>query len=232
MVHQKSGSGREESICYGIMVTIKAQMAGGAARAKQQRELAATAYAATAKKCAHCGQPIPLPPCGNFTSARRKKYCNIKCATASTGKMPRRRRGPLPKCKICRRTDTGPLIRRRCYECREHLLRKLDVTGLRTKGDLFANRKNWQSARSTIQRRARETYRTSGLPMICRACGYNRHVEIAHQRAVSEFSDTSTINEINAIDNLMALCPNHHWEQEHGLLVVAVAGFEPTISTV
>ena len=36
--------------------------------------------------------------------------------------------------------------------------------------------------------------------------------------AVSDFDDSALISEINSKDNLIALCPNHHWEYDHGLL--------------
>lgn len=83
---------------------------------------------------------------------------------------------------------------------------------LRSKGLLFGLRSNWQSARSAIQRRARQTWVASGQSLSCTMCGYDKHVEIAHIKAVHEFSDEALIKEINAIENLIALCPNHHWE--------------------
>lgn len=43
-------------------------------------------------------------------------------------------------------------------------------------------------------------------------------MEIAHIKAVSEFEESSTIAEINSIDNLIALCPNHHWEYDNGII--------------
>ena len=47
---------------------------------------------------------------------------------------------------------------------------------------------------------------------------YNKHIEIAHKKAVSDFDDSATIAEINDINNLIALCPNCHWEFDNGLL--------------
>lgn len=88
----------------------------------------------------------------------------------------------------------------------------------RTKGDLFTTFKNWQSARSFIRRNSQEKYLKSGRPLKCKVCGYDKHVEIAHIKAVSEFSDETHIGEINSIDNLVALCPNHHWEYDNGIL--------------
>ena len=46
-------------------------------------------------------------------------------------------------------------------------------------------------------------------------CGYDKTYEVAHIKAVSEFSDDALISEINDINNLIALCPNHHWEFDH-----------------
>ena len=51
----------------------------------------------------------------------------------------------------------------------------------------------------------------------CAICGYNKHIEIAHIKSVSSFNDEATIGEINSIDNLIALCPTHHWEYDNGL---------------
>lgn len=90
-----------------------------------------------------------------------------------------------------------------------------------TKGELFQNRSNWQSARSTIRKLAQDKYQKLGNNNQCVVCGYSNHVEVAHIKAVSEFSDNSTIEEINSIDNLVGLCPNHHWEYDNGLLDIS-----------
>jgi predicted restriction endonuclease len=56
--------------------------------------------------------------------------------------------------------------------------------------------------------------------MACAICGYNQHVEAAHRRPVSDFPDEATVSEINEPANLVYLCPNHHWEHDHGLLTL------------
>jgi len=61
-------------------------------------------------------------------------------------------------------------------------------------------------------------FEQSGSPAACQICGYSLHVEIAHRRPVSDFPDSATMKEINDIANLIILCPNHHWEFDHGLL--------------
>ena len=39
-------------------------------------------------------------------------------------------------------------------------------------------------------------------------------------RPVSEFYENTPIFEINSITNLIALCPNHHWEYDNGILKI------------
>ena len=90
----------------------------------------------------------------------------------------------------------------------------------RTKGELFQKRKNWQSARSTIRKLARDYYEELNPDAKCVVCGYSKHIEVAHIKAVSDFDDNTTIKEINSIDNLIALCPNHHWEYDNGIIKI------------
>lgn len=88
----------------------------------------------------------------------------------------------------------------------------------RTKGDLFSTRKNWQSARSDIRDHAQKTLINAGIEQKCIICGYDKHIEVAHIKAVSEFDDSATVAKINDIKNLIPLCPNHHWEFDHNCL--------------
>lgn len=81
-----------------------------------------------------------------------------------------------------------------------------------TKGEIFSRCKNWQSARTTIRRHAVKIYESSDKPKACNKCGYNKHYEICHIKAVSDFVDETLVEEINSINNLIALCPNCHWE--------------------
>ena len=69
-----------------------------------------------------------------------------------------------------------------------------------------------------VRQLARKLYRCSSKPRVCFICGYSKHVEICHKRPINDFSDDSYILEINDIENLVALCPNHHWEFDHNYL--------------
>lgn len=111
----------------------------------------------------------------------------------------------------------------------KHVKERLDLLGLNlrelknkdinlnklTKGDLFKRYKSWQTARSTIQKQARLIYQNSDKPKKCICCSYDKHYEVAHIKAVSDFDDNTLISEINNVNNLIALCPNHHWEYDN-----------------
>lgn len=88
----------------------------------------------------------------------------------------------------------------------------------KTKRELFDSRNSWQSARSGIRKDACNVFKASGKEYKCIICGYSNHVDIAHIKPVSEFNDNDLISDINNINNLVALCPNHHWEFDAELI--------------
>jgi hypothetical protein len=61
-------------------------------------------------------------------------------------------------------------------------------------------------------------YKRSDKPKYCVNCGYDKHYEVCHIKQVKDFPDTASMAEIHALDNLIALCPNCHWELDHGML--------------
>jgi predicted restriction endonuclease len=86
-----------------------------------------------------------------------------------------------------------------------------------TKGELFKAR-GYFNARSLIQGHALSIWKRFGTENMCSICRYDKYTEVCHIKAVSSFSDNATILEINNISNLISLCPNHHWEYDHGIL--------------
>lgn len=87
-----------------------------------------------------------------------------------------------------------------------------------TKGEVFAKYNNWTQSRVAIQREAKIIYKKSNKPKRCVVCGYNKHYEVAHIKSVSSFNDDILVSEIDNIDNLISLCPNHHWEYDNNKL--------------
>lgn len=205
-------------------------------------------YEENPKRCKHCGQVIPFENRRNdfcdhscaasFNNTGRLRNTKSKVSkgkvdtflnisdeeftksvkNAKTWKEVLVNLGFSPNAGV----DTKNRIRERCAMLKIELgIRKAvpEVNwSTRTKGELFNSSKNWQSARTTIRKMAQKSFEEAEKSHKCIVCGYNKHVEIAHIRAVADFSDGDLLSEINHPDNLVGLCPNHHWEFDNGLI--------------
>lgn len=123
------------------------------------------------------------------------------------------------KCKSCnkefplkRGKNQNFLNRKICDNCLKSKI------GKKTKEEIFSRRKNWQSARTEFRKFAEKEMAKNDLPKKCFICNYNKTAIICHKKAVKDFSDTALLEEISGINNLVYLCPNHHWELDNGLL--------------
>ena len=114
----------------------------------------------------------------------------------------------MKKCKC------GNKIQKRSKKCKECV----KITHKMTLKELKEKVKYQTHAR--IRQLARKVYQKSQKPKECAICGYNLHYDIAHKKDISLFDDNATAEEINQIDNLIALCKNHHWEFDHGHLSI------------
>ena len=104
-------------------------------------------------------------------------------------------------CKLCKSLGLG---HRFCGE---------DITI-----DKAIDKKNGrQNAFGVIRARARKKMEAISC---CQKCGYNKHIEIAHIKPISDFSLDTLVSVVNANDNLIALCPNCHWEHDNGLIKI------------
>ena len=177
-------------------------------------------------KCLNCGKEV------------KNKFCNISCENQYRAKLKRLEYEASPKlCACCGKPLTWK--QRKNKYCSNSCASKINNIGVcrvkksekqttkdvskisiktKTKKDLFEKRKNWQSARSSIRKDAERTIEKLNVEKKCFLCDYDKHIEIAHIKSVSSFSDDSLISEINSINNLVYLCPNHHWEFDHGKL--------------
>ena len=138
-------------------------------------------------------------------------------------------------CEICEETfDLTPIKRnsdyashgyyaaRFCPSCRYIRKRRSGKDGNlpeeRTKQYYYDKYSVSLYARAAITFFARRAYKRAGLPMVCKVCGYNKHAQVCHKKSIADFPMEALIGEINALDNLIALCPNCHWEFDHDFL--------------
>lgn len=140
------------------------------------------------------------------------KFCSRTCAAVfNNKKFPKRR--VMGFCKNC----NIPISRRNkyCLTCKNARNVNFELV---TIGDLRGKRKYQKSSR--IRNLARALYIKSQLPRICLICGYSLHIEICHKIAIKNFSLDTPLSIVNSIDNLLPLCPNHHWELDSGNLIL------------
>jgi hypothetical protein len=194
------------------MITKNAQSLGGYATGKIRKATSLKLYLENPSICLYCGKMI-LPKNGEKPCiAKSKKFCDHSCsAKYSNSRRIRneKNRGGKTICVCCGNTKTRNSV---CTVC------QIEQKSQITKQEIFKNLKNWQTARSTIRKHATRVFERSTKQKICFICGYSNYIEICHIKAVSKFPETATLGEINAIENLVALCPNHHKELDNGIL--------------
>jgi len=173
------------------------------------REQAVTNYYLNPNTCRYCGFIISVKDKQKIRDVRRKRFCNKNCAASFNNKLY-----PKRKCKTCKVI----LVKRKRNKFCSKICKTTINLDSSSKGQLFSRCRNWQAARSTIQHNARRVYFSNDKEKACKVCGYTLHVEVAHIKPVAEFDNETLICEINAMSNLVALCPTHHWEFDKGLL--------------
>lgn len=194
-------------------------------------------YLLNPKKCLICDNIIPL-------NKKRQNYCSKKCVGESIRGKSKSIIGDINDTELVgiynKSTNITIFFKKLGYVSRpskktikliENRLTKLglilndlkvkvDSISELTKKDLFESRKNWQSARSAIAKDARRVFYSNGDKKKCLVCGYSKHIEVAHIKSVNMFNDSVKIKDINKKENLVGLCPNHHWEFDNDILII------------
>lgn len=152
------------------------------------------------RTCQHCGNIF-------IYKAKTQKFCSRSCSAKHINR----------KRKVFKYCGCGALLSNRsrskyCANCRpKHRNRNTSVTLQELKDNYTKSQYH-----AKIREHSRWTYKLSGLPMACKKCGYDLHVDVCHKMDLKDFELTATLYQVNAIDNLVALCKNHHWEFDNG----------------
>ena len=168
-----------------------------------QLEFIAVAY--QKKQCKRCGKDTSNP-----------KFCSSSCAASYNNQFNinniKNRKKKTKQCKNCSEKIYSRLTY--CPKCYSEWNKshRGDIT-LQEAVDSYA-RHHKSSAFALVRTRARMIAKKLGLDT-CVKCGYDKHVEIAHIKAISSFDMSTLISIVNAPENLMPLCPNCHWEHDH-----------------
>ena len=152
------------------------------------------------------------------TAAEIKKtpnhFCSRSCSASHNNKITKLKHGKNCSTKVCKNCTT---IHSRASEFCSQKCKTEDFMKNKTiKESLTAGER--QQKFSGIRGVARNYAKYLPNKTKCQCCGYNKHVEIAHIKAISEFDENDLLFNVNNENNLLALCPNCHWEFDNNLL--------------
>ena len=153
--------------------------------------------------------------CSTLTT--NPKFCCSSCAATYNNKMYPKRQRTRRYCKHCHVEIHGR--RTVCDNCNPSIVDWNEITY----GQLKKLRKYQQNSR--VRALARIAYMKSTKVKRC-ICGYTKHLEVCHITPISSFPDETPVSSINSLDNLIALCPTHHWELDNGILSLDFPDFD------
>lgn len=122
-------------------------------------------------------------------------------------------------CPICGKEKT--IVSELCKDCRKK--QKRQNIKNRTLGSFIDGHKYLAIKCSDIRKDARRTIEESNKEKVCAYChnhDFDQILEVHHIKGILEFDSSTTIGDVNDINNLVWLCPNHHKMLEMGLITL------------
>ena len=147
--------------------------------------------------------------CNNETA--NLKFCSNSCAATYNNKLfPKKKLNrKCNKCENIVKSYRHRLCEYHHNEYKETKYINKTIGEYRQLSSVKGKHPSWVN--SHIRNFARSWFKhLTKLP--CAHCGYDKHVELAHIKAISEFKDTDLLSDVNSADNIIQLCPNCHWE--------------------
>lgn len=151
--------------------------------------------------------------CLNCEAECKNKYCNKTCRIRYRNRMWRRAHPKKLSCLKCGGQRNRGARNGICPNC-------MKQTTLADYHERISAKDKHGSWRNAAIRSHNRTWNKELGAMPCQVCGYSKHVELAHIKAVTDFSEGTPVGVVNAADNILVLCRNHHWEFDHGVLTL------------
>lgn len=161
------------------------------------------------------------PECGNlFLGKRDKMYCSNYCAGKSLRERKKEKvlNDPTEPSLLYDRCECGNVKRKRSCFCRScsKLQRIIRIDKITLAESLF--KRGSQSAHVNTREHAKQKIKVAGVKRACVICGYDNYVEVCHIKKISSFTEDTPLSIVNALSNLVILCPNHHKELDLGII--------------
>lgn len=143
-------------------------------------------------------------------------FCSQSCSATFNNKETKTKHGKYKKNKIC--VNCEELYSRNSHFCSqkcktEYSMKNRTLKSAFTKGE---QQQKYTNIRSIARSYAKYLINKHK----CQNCGYDKHVEIAHIKSISSFNENDMLIDVNNENNLLALCPNCHWELDNGHLTI------------
>ncbi len=146
-------------------------------------------------------------------------FCSRSCAASFNNRNTKRiKMKPMEKtvkkyskCNQCGIDLNYKKRRMLCEECK-------DTSKDQTLAQVAYDKHHKSSCWALVRSRARAVMKNK--TQICTKCGYDKHVEVAHIKPIQSFELYTLVSEVNDENNLILLCPNCHWEYDHGLFTL------------
>lgn len=164
---------------------------------------------------------LPCLNCGNEIQRMQweiKKSLNVFCSHKCFILFKSKNISKIENKISCECGNKKNIQAKKCKEC--SLVVKTNLFFSKTKREIFEKSKNYFSARSTICKNARYWIKKYNFEKKCLICSYDKHVETAHIISVMKAPDAFQMKAINSKENLMYLCPNHHWEFDNNFISI------------
>lgn len=145
-------------------------------------------------------------------------FCSRSCAAKFNNKGVAHNKPKKRKCTRCnsffkREKGYRSLL---CPECKAQVIdyQSLTLKEYHSKNSIKNKHPSWKNAHIRCFNRY---WNKDKILLPCANCGYTKHVELCHIKSITDFSESTTLGEVNHADNVIQLCPNCHWEFDHNL---------------
>lgn len=176
--------------------------------------------------CAECGRKKIIKVSEYNKSDNKIFFCNRSCAAKyNNKKYPKRKKIDNKYCPVCGGLKSKDSIL--CKKCRDKSNRSIGDKELGYYIGYGENRKKYISSKcQDIRRDAKRTLmEDTTREKVCNYCKnheFDDILEVHHIKPISDFDEHTKISEINSLDNLVWLCPNHHTMLEKRLISLMI----------
>lgn len=167
------------------------------------------------KTCEYCGKGY-IPKWGS-----QQRFCSKRCSNIAIVRRAKSTRVGRNSCETCGvKTDNAKFCSNKCKAVYMQKDPLAVFNEFATVNDYYEyyGALAIHKVRSRIGDNARSVLGKINKDKKCAICGYDKHVQVHHIKGIGSFGRDALVSEINKVDNLVYLCPNHHWEVERGLI--------------